>query len=273
MVNIRFKPRELKKTLENRGASLGARRMINRMSMSADAKKAEEAEEAKIEEGLKKLSRRILIDTSFPEVPDYVWDECYNYKGNHNYANMRECSSDPVEDEHVAAIQVHLPNLDESVIRALLDASDYDHCSQEMMITMGNHFAVQGWDKEQLQQFLIGMYKSDGRPKPAKLESMSYAELIVDMVVEIVYCSSNGIERPCHSDMENTADLMGCISFGELKKIANDEGISADRDATRPSLIVKIIEYLYEGALGPAEAKRSDAKDTRQAKKARTMMD
>ena len=73
--------------------------------------------------------------------------------------------------------------------------------------------------------------------------------------------------------MEHTADLMGCISFGELKQIANDEGILADHDATRPSLIVKIIEYLYEGALGPAEAKRSDAKDTRKAKKARTMRD
>ncbi|KAL9186474.1 hypothetical protein ACHAXT_005712 [Thalassiosira profunda] len=234
---------------------------------------AKEAEEAAIREGLKGLGRRFMSDPAFPEVPASVWDDACSDK----YANARKCTGDPVEDDHIAAIQKHFPTLDRDVIFALLDASDLDRQPQECMIAIGSHFALQGWEKELLQKKLVSMGSIGqyGR-KLDKLASKSYTELIVDLTGGFLYCSSSCFEddeRVGYRNLQETARHIRCIALEELKQIAKKEGIVVERGVKRPSIVLKIVEHLYSEVLEPAEGKSDDGGDTRRAKKARTSKD
>ena len=161
MVNIRHEESELQGTLVTRGCSLHSQAMRVRHEMTLHArsgKSAEsfdistvlkkkkdqdafyevhlmddavkKAEEAAIDEGIKKLAKRIKSDDAFPEVPGSVWDDAFTDK----YANAREYTGAAVEEEHIAAIQKHFPTLGRDVILALLEASDLDLCPQECMV-------------------------------------------------------------------------------------------------------------------------------------------
>lgn len=132
---------------------------------------------------------------------------------------------------------------------------------------VGNDFAGK-WNDDELQEKAKSQYEylhsnKVIRPRTGDFSSKNRTELIAELTEDYVIYIFSG-RSPGHHDMEHTAGLLHKISMKELKQIGEEEGISIEANAKRPSIIVQIMKHLF------ADVIETGKLETREAKKPRT---
>ena len=118
-----------------------------------------------------------------------------------------------------------------------------------------------------MKKWVKSVFNYTGRRIRGELSSKKRAELIADLARGVIFY---GYDCTGFHTLEQTAGLIKNLSHKQLKQVVEEEGIPTDVNATRPSLVVKIVEYVFADVIEPTEASNDDQLGTHQAKKPRT---
>ena len=132
---------------------------------------------------------------------------------------------------------------------------DNNYCS------VGSHYAAQDWDEKKWKSCSEYVCNVEGQIRSdwtrVEVSGKNRAEFIAEFVRGYLHACSNCCDYNEYCVNLNELESFACrtlqgIPTVDLKEFIEWKGISVE-EATRPSLIVGITEYVYADVLEPAE--------------------
>eukprot|EP00978_Attheya_sp_CCMP212_P009759 scaffold23241_cov56-Attheya_sp.AAC.3 len=212
--------------------------------------------EEEIQVGLKDLAARFRPNPFVPPVPMSVWKDAM-VLGNeemYDYGELEETWS------------CHYPILDEDTALAVIALSDVgmaDHFPQSCMLGVAAHFVSQAWTDDEFRQWFQGMRGMGGSfirskkdilkwpAKTTKLTRKKRAKLLAYLTWDVLNYSSDIVRI---QNLEHTAMRMHMVPLQEMKMEAEKAGIAVASYSTRASLVLAVIEHIFEDVLLPTHS-------------------
>jgi hypothetical protein len=213
--------------------------------------------EDEIQVGLKDLAARFRHNPFVPPVPMSVCEYAMELD---DYGELEETWS------------CHYPELDEDTALAVIAKSDVgmgDQFPQSFMLGVAAHFVSQAWTDDELRQWFQGMLGMRGMrgwngsfisPKEdilkwaaekTRLTRKKRAKILAYLTLDVVGYSSEHVRI---YDLEHASRIMQMVPLQEMKMEAEKAGIAVASCPTRASLVLAVIEHIFEDVLLPTHS-------------------